>query len=152
MDANRFRSLSIASAVLLSGCVLFQPAWLEPDAQSSVVRSGPWGKVYRGGYVQVVNVNGVEPSFSNQREVAVPPGEQRGVLWVSLCDSDSYKRCYTVNTAQIDFRTEPGRSYVARAQEKVHGSNAFWVWVEEQDTHAVVGGERPPAPRSAKGN
>jgi hypothetical protein len=143
MDANRFRLLSIVSAALLSGCVLFQPARLEPDAQTSVVRSAPWGKVYRGGYVQVVNVNGIEPSFSNKREVAVPPGEQRGVLWVSLCEGDSYKRCHAVKTAQLDFRTDPGRSYLARAQEKVHGSNEFWVWVEEQDTRAVVGGERP---------
>ena len=145
MDAGRLRLLSIASAALLSGCVLFLPARLEPDAQTSVVRSAPWGKVYSGGYVQVVNVSGVEPSFSNKREIAVPPGEQRGVLWVSLCESESYKHCHTVTTAQLDFRTEPGRSYVARAEEKLHGSNDFWVWVEEQDTHAVVGGERPPS-------
>jgi hypothetical protein len=144
MDANRFRLLSIASAALLSGCALFQPARLEPDAQTSVVRSGPWGKVYRGGYVQVVTVSGVEPSFSNKREVAVPPGEQRGVLWVSLCEGESRKRCYTVKSAQLDFRTEPGRSSVARAKEKLHGSNEFWVWVEDQDTRAVTGGERPP--------
>jgi hypothetical protein len=124
--------------------VLFQPAQLEPDTQTSVVRSAPWGKVYRGGYVQVVNVSGVEPSFSNKREVAVPPGARRGVLWVSLCEGDSYKRCYTVQTVQLDFRTEPGRSYLARAREKVHGSNEFWVWVEEQESRAVVGGERPP--------
>jgi hypothetical protein len=52
-----------------------------------------------------------------------------------------------VNTAQIDFRTEPGRSYVARGQEKVHGSKEFWVWVEEQDTRTLVGGERPPGPQ-----
>jgi hypothetical protein len=149
MDAYRFRSLSIASAALLSGCVLFQPARLEPDAHTSVVRSAPWGKAYRGGYVQVVNVNRVEPSFSNKREVAVPPGEQRGLLWVSLCEGDSHKRCYTVKTVQLDFSTEAGRSYIARAQEKRHGSNEFWVWVEEQDTRAVVGGERPLGPQGS---
>jgi hypothetical protein len=144
MDAGRFRLLSVASAALLSGCALFQPARLEPDAQTSVVRSAPWGKVYRGGYVQVVNIGGVEPSFSNKREVAVPPGEQRGVLWVSLCEGESHEHCHMVKTAQLAFRTEAGCSYVARAQEKLHGSNEFWVWVEEQETGTVVGGERPP--------
>jgi hypothetical protein len=129
--------------VLLSGCALLQPERLEPSRETSVVRSAPWGKVYRGGYVLVLSVSGYEPSFRNQREVAVPPGDQHGVFSVSLCPDDAYKRCYALTTIEVAFSTEPGRSYVVKAKEKVTGRNEFWVWVEDQDSRAVVGGAAP---------
>jgi hypothetical protein len=130
---------------VLSGCALLQPARLDPTPDTSVVRSAPWGKVYRGGYVQVLSVNGYEPSFRNRHDVAAPPGEQHGAFAVNVCPDGTYKRCYAVTTTQIAFRTEPGRSYLVKAREKLNGNNKFWVWVEDEQSHVVVGGVAPGA-------
>jgi hypothetical protein len=150
MAANRSRSLSrlsllAATALTLTGCALFQSARLDSTPDTAVVRSAPWGKVYRGGYVQILSVSGYEPSLRNRRDVAVPPGEQRGAFAVNLCPDGAYKRCYPVTTTEIAFRAEPGRSYLVKAREKVNGSNEFWVWVEDEQSHAVVGGVAPGA-------
>jgi hypothetical protein len=141
------RRLSTLPAVLLgwllSGCVLFQPSQLEPTAQTAVVRSGYWGKVYRGGDVQILSVSGYEPSLRNTREVAVPAGEQHGLFSVNLC-REGGKHCYSLARADIGFRADAGRRYLARAKEKGNGSNQFWVWVEDERSNAVMGGEAPP--------
>jgi hypothetical protein len=135
----------LACTLALASCALFEPARIDPGPGTSVVRSAPWGKVYRGGYVQVLNVSGYEPSWQNRHDVATPPGEQSGAFSVNLCPDGAYKRCYPVATTQLAFRTEPGRSYLVKAREKVNGSNEFWVWVEDEQSHAVVGGVAPGA-------
>jgi hypothetical protein len=106
------------------------------------VRAGPWGKVYRGGYVEVASVNGIEPSWRMRSEIEVRAGDQAGVFYVYLCKDDA-QQCYSISQAQFSFRAEAGRIYRARAREQTNGSNQFWVWVEDQATGKRAGGTPP---------
>ena len=55
----------------------------------------------------------------------------------------SDQTCPELASTEVQFNTELGHSYVVRAQEKINGSNQFWIWVQDQETAAVVGGEAP---------
>jgi len=128
--------------VVAAGCAAACATALQPTDRTAVVRAGPWGKVYRGGYVEVASVNGVEPSWRMRSEIEVPAGDQAGVFYVYLCKDDA-QQCYSIGQAQFSFRAEAGRIYRARAREQTNGSNQFWVWVEDQATGKLAGGTAP---------
>jgi hypothetical protein len=112
-----------------------------------VVKATLWGKVYRGGYVEIASVNGVEPSWRLRSEMELAAGEQTAVFYVYLCNGDM-RDCTSIAQAQISFRAEPRHTYRARAREQINGSNRFWVWIEDQIDGKTVGGTSPP-PASA---
>jgi len=64
----------LLSALMTSGCALFQTTHLAPTAETAVVRSGQWGEFYRGGYVRIESISGHAPSWRNSQEVAVGGG------------------------------------------------------------------------------
>jgi len=115
---------------------------VQPTDHSAVVRAGPWGKVYRGGYVEVASIQGGEAGWRLRSAVEVPAGDQSGMFYVYLCNGDTAHCCW-IAQAQIRFVVEAGRIYQARAREQVNGSNQFWVWVEDHATGKVVGGIAP---------
>jgi hypothetical protein len=125
-----------------SSCMLFQPASLAPTSDTAVVRSSQWGAFYRGGYVRIDSISGRAPSWRNSQEVAVGSGEQTGIFAVLLCRG-SEQNCPELASTNVGFKTAPGHVYVVHAQEKVNGSNQFWVWVQDQQTRAVAGGSPP---------
>lgn len=131
------------AALVLSGCAYFE----EPKAtdRTSVVKAGRWGEIYRGGYVELVSVNGIEPRWRLRSDIEVRPGDQTGLFYVFLCSGGSMPCNHSIAGAQISFRAEAGRTYRARAREQVNGSNRFWVWLEDEATGNVVGGTTPPS-------
>jgi hypothetical protein len=131
-------------SVLVSGCALFQTTHLTPTADTAVVRSGQWGEFYRGGYVRIESVSGHTPSWRNSQEVSVDGGRQTGTFSVMLCRG-SDQSCPELASTEVRFNTELGHSYVVHAQEKINGSNQFWIWVQDQQTGTTAGGD-PPAP------
>ncbi|HLB15081.1 MAG TPA: hypothetical protein VJM14_09140 [Burkholderiales bacterium] len=133
----------VAVALLvLSGCAYLE----EPKAtdHTSVVKAGRWGEIYRGGYVELVSVNGVEPRWRLRSDIEVPPGDQTGLFYVFLCSGGSMPCNNSIAGAQVSFRAEAGHTYRAHAREQVNGSNRFWIWVEDDATGKVVGGTAPP--------
>jgi len=52
------RASAAIALLLLSGCATFQRDKSRPLDKVAVVKAGPWGKVYRGGYVELASVNG----------------------------------------------------------------------------------------------
>ena len=77
----------------------------------------------------------------------VPDGERSALLAVFLCNTDP-KHCIPIAQAQVSFRAEAGHTYRARARERLHGSNRFWVWLEDEATGKVAGGTAPRTPDS----
>ena len=73
---------------LLGGCTLFERNELKATDQTAVVRGADWGKVYRGGYVQIVSVTGKSPAWGSSDQTAVPPGPQTGEFLVLLCQTE----------------------------------------------------------------
>jgi hypothetical protein len=142
VDMKLARSWVLLLTLMTSSCALFQTAHLEPTADTAVVRSGQWGEFYRGGYVRIESVSGHTPSWRNSQEVAVGGGQQTGKFSVMLCRG-SDQNCPELSSAELRFTTDLGHSYVVHAQEKINGSNQFWIWVQDQETAAVVGGEAP---------
>lgn len=139
-DSLRPGRLAVALLVL-SGCAYLE----EPKAtgHTSVVKAGRWGEIYRGGYVELVSVNGVEPRWRLRSDIEVPSGDQTGLFYVYLCSGGSTPCNNSIAGAQVSFRAEAGHTYRARAREQVNGSNRFWIWVEEEATGKVVGGTAP---------
>ncbi len=131
------------ASLALSGCAYLE----EPKAtdHTSVVKAGRWGEIYRGGYVELVSVNGVEPRWRLRSDVEVPPGDQTGLFYVYLCSGGSMPCNNSIAGAQVSFRAEAGHTYRAHAREQVNGSNRFWIWVEDHATGKVVGGTTPPS-------
>jgi len=138
------RSKEIAALILLlSACAYTHP--LKPTSHTAVVRAGQWGEVYRGGYVEIVSVSGLEPSLRLRSDMEVPTGEQTGLFNIYLCN-DGSTRCHdSIAQAQFGFRAEAGHTYRLRAREQVNGSNRFWVWLVDEATGDVVGGTPPAA-------
>ena len=129
-------SLSRAgSLLLLSACTLLGDP--KPTDQTAVVKDGPWGKVYRGGYVEMVSVNDVQPEWRLHSALSIPPGDRSAWFYVYLCNEDP-KHCVSIAQAQLAFRAQAGHTYRPRAQEQVNGSNRFWVWVEDAVTDQAV--------------
>jgi hypothetical protein len=139
----------IAVALLvLSGCANLEQ--LKPTDHTSVIKAGQWGEAYRGGYVEIISVNGVEPSWRLRSEMEVGAGDQTGLFYVYLCNGSSKDCNNSIAEAQISFRAEPGHTYRAHAREQVNGSNRFWVWVEDEATGKVVGGTSPSSGSSER--
>jgi len=147
-SCSRFAEMKTAhrgillSALMTSGCALFQTTHLAPTAETAVVRSGQWGEFYRGGYVRIESVSGHAPSWRNSQEVAVGGGQQTGIFGVMLCRG-SDQSCPELASIEVRFNTDPGHSYVVHAQERINGSNQFWIWVQDQQTGAMAGGDSP---------
>jgi hypothetical protein len=139
-----WRGTAAVALFVLSGCAyLAEP---EPTDHTSVVKAGRWGEVYRGGYVELVSVDGVEPRWRLRSDIEVRPGDQTGLFYVYLCSGGSMPCNNSIAGAQIRFRAEAGHTYRARAREQVNGSNRFWIWVEDDATGKVVGGTSPSGP------
>jgi hypothetical protein len=138
-------SLRAGAILVLSACTLLGDP--KPTDQTAVVKDGPWGKVYRGGYVEMVSVTDVQPEWRLHSALSIPPGDRSARFYVYLCNEDP-KHCVSIAQAQVAFHAQAGHTYRARAQEEVNGSNRFWVWVEDEGTGQVVGGTVPGAPGS----
>jgi hypothetical protein len=135
------RALLLGVFLALSGCTLLA----EPKATDriAVVRAGHWGGVYRGGYVEVESVSGVQMEWRLHAAIAVPAGEHSAMLSVYLCNGGRMN-CVPIARNQVSFLAKVDTTYQAHAQEQVNGSNRFWVWVEDEGSGQVVGGTRPP--------
>jgi len=142
-----FRGGGVAVVLLvLASCAGLEQRALEPTDRTAVVKAAPWGKVYRGGYVEIASVNGVQPSWRLRSEMEIPAGSQTAIFFVYLCNGDT-RHCSSIAQAQINFRVEAGHTYKARAVEQVNGSNRFWVWIEDEANGKTVGGTPPEPPR-----
>jgi hypothetical protein len=122
---------AVAVALLMVASCAGQQTALEPTDRTAVVKATPWGKVYRGGYVEIASVNGVQPSWRLRSEMELDAGDQTAVFYVYLCNG-GMRDCMSVAQAQVSFRAEPKHTYRARAREQINGSNRFWVWVEDE--------------------
>jgi hypothetical protein len=143
---NLFRCGVAAIGLLASsGCTHLQP--LEPTDRTAIVNAGPWGKVYRGGYVEIASLNGVQPGWRLRSELELSPGQQTALFYVYLC-KDGTQHCDPIAEAQIVFTAEVRHTYQVRAREQVNGSNRFWVWVEDEASGKAVGGTPPGSPPS----
>ena len=139
-----FTSFFCAAALLtLSACTLLDNP--KPTDQTAVVKDGPWGKVYRGGYVEMVSVSGVAPDWRLHSALSIPAGDRSAWFYVYLCNEDP-KHCISIAQALVAFSAQAGHTYRPRAEEQVNGSNRFWVWVEDEATGQVVGGRFPARP------
>jgi hypothetical protein len=132
----------VLTLMLLAGCAGLEQGPLKPTDKTAVVKAGPWGKVYRGGYVEIASVNGTETGWRLRSEMELNAGNQSGVFYVYLCTQGN-KHCTSVAEAQIRFKAEAGHTYQVRAREQVNGSNRFWVWVVDEGDNHVVGGTTP---------
>jgi hypothetical protein len=143
MPANPSNFLSISlAAVALTGCALFYTPTLTPGPDTAVLRAGTWGGVYRGGSVSIVSVSGATPSWTDTRQMVIPPGERRGEFQVLLCENEQLQ-CRPLTRVGVAFRADAGSAYVVRAQETVNGSDRFSVWVENAQSGAVAGRTDP---------
>ena len=135
------RSRAIVALLVLSACAYTQP--LKPTDHTAVVRAGQWGEVYRGGYVEIVSVSGVEPTFRLRSDMEIPAGERTGLFNVYLCNDGSTQCHNSIAQAQFAFRAEASHTYRVRAREQVNGSNRFWVWLVDEANGNVIGGTPP---------
>lgn len=134
-------SFSLVGVLLaLSACTLLDAP--KPTDRTAVVKDGPWGKVYRGGYVEIV-----QPDWRLHSTMTIPPGDRSSSFYVYLCNGDA-NHCISVAHAQVSFRAQAGHSYRPRAEERVNGSNRFWVWVEDEGTGQPVSDRVPSAPEA----
>ena len=136
-------SFSLAALLALSACTLLDNP--KPTDQTAVVKDGPWGKVYRGGYVEIVPVSDGQPDWRLHSALTIPPGDRSAWFHVYLCNEDP-THCITIAQAQVAFRAQAGHTYRPRAQEQVNGSNRFWVWVEDEGTGEPVSDKVLSAP------
>jgi len=116
---------------------------LQPTDRTAVVAAGQWGKVYRGGYVEVASINGSAPGWRLRSDAEVSPGKVSLIAYVYLC-RQAFSHCDSIAEAPLALNAEAGHKYRLLAREQVNGSNRFWVWVVEENTAAVVGGTPPP--------
>jgi hypothetical protein len=135
---------AVLTLALLSGCAWLAGGPLQPTRDTAVVRAGEWGKVYRGGYVEIASINGVASGWRLHSDLQVTPGILHGVFYVFLCTQDS-KHCTVLAQSQMTFKAEARYTYRLLAREQVHGTNRFWVWVVDEASNAVVGGTAPDA-------
>jgi hypothetical protein len=138
--------LCAGALLILSACALLGDP--KPTDQTAVIKDGRWGKVYRGGYVEMVSVSGVEPDWRLHASLSIPPGDRSSWFYVYLCNEDP-KHCVSIAQALVAFRAQAGHTYLPRAQEQVNGSNRFWVWVEDADTDETVSERVHQGPEAA---
>ncbi|HTT40397.1 MAG TPA: hypothetical protein VMH32_22315 [Burkholderiales bacterium] len=143
---NVFTSFSIAGAALaLCACSLLGEP--KPSGETAVVKPGFWGAAYRGGYVEIVSIDGVQPSWRLRSALEISAGDRAALFYVYLCN-EGPRLCMSgvsIAQAQVSFRAQGGHAYRPRAREQVNGSNRFWVWVEDAASGEVAGGTVPPA-------
>jgi hypothetical protein len=139
---------AVVALLMLASCAGLEQRALEPTDRTAVVKATTWGRVYRGGYVEIASVNGVEPSWRLRSEMELAAGPQTAMFYVYLCNG-GMRDCISITQAQISFRAEPRHTYRVRAREQLNGSNRFWVWVEDEADGKTVGGTQPPAPAAA---
>lgn len=138
-------SLAAAAFLTVSACALLGNP--KPTDQTAVIKAGHWGKVYRGGYVEIVSVSGVEPAWRLHSAMVIPAGDGSALFSVNLCNGGPME-CIPAAEMQVAFGAQAGHTYRPRAREQVNGSNRFWVWVEDEGTGQVVGGTVPGTPES----
>lgn len=139
---NLLGSGRIAVALLvLSACAALEAP--QPTDRTAVIKAGRWGEVYRGGSVETVSVDGVEPGWRLRSDMEVGAGDRTARFYVFLCSGGSTPCNNAIAVSEISFRAEAGHTYLPRAREQVNGSNRFWVWIEDQATGKVVGGTTP---------
>jgi hypothetical protein len=134
------RTLAFASLVL-SSCAYLAPP--KATDHTAVVKSGPWGAAYRGGYVEMVSVSGVDPSLRLHSAMTIAPGETKGLVYVYLCNGGAMDCNNSIAAAEVSFHAEADHTYRVRAREQVNGSDRFRIWVEDDSTGKVVGGTYP---------
>jgi len=126
-------------ALVLSGCAnLGSP---RPSDHTAVIDTGQWGAAFRGGRVEIVAVEGVEPSWRLHSALEISAGDHTGLFYVYLCSSVECNN--SIAQAEIRFRAEAGHIYRPHARERINGSNVFWVWLVDEATGKVVGGTPP---------
>lgn len=124
-------SIPLATMLLVLGaCTL--PGSPRPTEQTAVVKDGPWGRVYRGGYVEIEQVD-----WRLHSALTIPAGERSAWFSVYLCNADP-AHCIPIARAQIVFRAQAGHAYRPLAEEQTNGSNRFWVWVEDESNRQPV--------------
>ena len=138
--------LLAAMVAVLCACALLREP--KPTEHTAVVEAGLWGAVYRGGYVAIASVDGVEPSWRLHSALDIRDGDRTVLLYVYLCTEGPTQCASGISVAQarVSFHAQPGHTYRPRAQEQVNGSNRFWVWVVDANTGELVGGTAPPKP------
>jgi hypothetical protein len=124
-------SISLAG-VLLALCACTLPGSPKPTDQTAVLKEGPWGKVYRGGYVEIDQAD-----WRLHSAVLIPAGDRSTWFSVYLCNADP-THCTAIARAQVSFRAQAGHTYRPRAEEKINGSNRFWMWVEDEGSGQPV--------------
>jgi len=133
--------LCTTSGVLILACLSVCACSLlanpKPTAQTAVIDEGEWGKVYRGGYVAMM-----QPGWRLHSALSIPSGERAAWFYVYLCNGDT-AHCTAIAHAQVRFRAEAGHSYRPHAEEEIHGSNRFWVWIEDGGTRERVSDRIP---------
>jgi len=127
--------LRAGTLLILSACTLLGGP--KPTDQTAVVKDGPWGKVYRGGYVEIVSINGIEADWRVHSALSISPGDRSAWFFVYLCNEDP-KHCISIAQALVTFHAQAGHTYRPRAEEQVNGSNRFWVWVEDAGSGQAV--------------
>ena len=147
----RYRMIAVRSLLFVCGLGVLSACSLlaepKPTDDSAVVKNGHWGGVYRGGYLEVVSVSGVQADWRLHSAVSIPLGERSMWLFVYLCNEDP-KHCISVAQAQVAFNVQGGHTYRPRAEEQVNGSNRFWVWVEDEATGQPVSDRVLGSPRA----
>jgi hypothetical protein len=133
---------AVLACLLVASCSLLQQRPLQPTDKTAVVRAGQWGKIYRGGYVELAAVSGVNAGWRLHSDLSVTPGMLSGVYYIYSCAQD-YNHCISIAEANVTFEAEAGHTYQVRAREQVSGSNRFWVWVVDEAGGQVVGGTPP---------
>jgi len=114
------------AGVLLALCACTLPGTPKPTDQTAVLKAAPWGKVYRGGYVEIDQAD-----WRLHSALTIPTGDRSAWFSVYLCNADS-AHCTSIARAQVAFRAQAGHVYRPRAEEQINGSNRFWVWVEDE--------------------
>src|SRR5512136_1890180 len=115
-----FRCGGVAVALLVLASCAGQQTVLQPTDRTAVVKATPWGRVYRGGYVEIASVNAIEPSWRLRSEMELAAGDQTALFYVYLCNGDMRDRT-SIAQAQISFLAEPWHTYRARAREQING-------------------------------
>src|SRR6185503_7673369 len=87
-----WHATAVLACLLFSFCSALQQQPLRPTDKSVVVRAGEWGKIYRGGYVELASVWGTNPGWRLHSDLAIIPGMLSGVYYVYLCAHD-YNHC-----------------------------------------------------------
>jgi hypothetical protein len=133
----------VCAACIGLSCCGQQP--IQPSDKTAVIASGQWGKVYRGGYVELASVNGQDPHWRLRSDAEVQPGNIALVAYVYLCQQ-GVSHCTSIAGMPLTVAAQPGHRYRLHAVEQVSGSNRFWVWATDEKDASLAGGTPPARP------